>query len=83
MENYYCKYCGHKAHSIINLTAVSCVRHPNGTHKGKHVLYEGAEKNEYFCKYCGQKGKTILNLTAVSCVRHPKGTNKGKHEPAL
>ncbi len=83
MANYYCKYCGHKSNSINNLTASSCPRHPNGTAKGKHMLYEGAEKNQYACKYCGRKSPTIFSLTSSSCPRHPNGTAKGKCEPAL
>jgi hypothetical protein len=81
--NYYCKYCGTKASSIASLTASTCSRHPNGANKGKHALYEGAEKPKYECKYCGTGATSILSLTASPCSRHPLGANKGKHEPAL
>lgn len=77
MANYYCVYCGAKAGSVANLTAMSCPRNPD---KGKHVLYEGAEKPQYTCKYCGFKAATIANLTSSTCPRNP---NKGKHSPAL
>ena len=80
---FYCKYCGHKASSVASLTAGACIRHPNGPHKGRHVLYEGSEKNSYTCKYCGTKASSIAALTAAACLRHPNGSHKGKHEPAL
>jgi hypothetical protein len=83
MANYQCRYCGTKASSVSSLTASSCNRHPNGSYKGKHVLYEGSEKSQYTCKYCGSKASTISSLTASSCNRHPDGSYKGKHEPAL
>lgn len=83
MANFYCKYCGTKSASVSSLTASSCLRHPLGTNKGKHILYEGSEKPRYTCKYCGTKSSGISSLTAASCSRHPNGTNKGKHEPAL
>lgn len=50
--NYYCRYCRNKASSIASLTGSSCPRHPSGGNKGKHALYEGAEKSRYECKYC-------------------------------
>ncbi len=37
MANYYCEYCGLKYSSVAVLTSVSCRRHPNGPHKGKHA----------------------------------------------
>lgn len=80
---YYCKHCGNRAQSISSLTASSCSRHPQGPHKGKHVLYEGSEKNRYECKHCGTGAPSIATLTAASCPRHPLGSNKGRHEPAL
>ena len=83
MENFFCKYCGTKSSSVLSLTASSCSRHPLGTNKGKHSLYEGSEKAQYTCKYCGTKSSSILSLTASSCSRHPSGLNKGKHEPAM
>ena len=81
--NYYCKYCGAKAASIASLTSSSCPRHPSGINKGKHTLYEGAEKTKYECKHCGTSASSISSLTGSSCPRHPLGANKGKHEPAL
>jgi hypothetical protein len=83
MANFICEYCGNKASSISSLTASSCPRHPAGSNKGKHKLYEGGEKPQYFCKYCGTKFSSISSLTASSCSRHPDGSNKGKHAPAL
>ena len=79
----YCKHCGYEAHSVSSLTAGSCFRHPNGANKGKHELYEGAEKSEYVCKYCGYKAHSISSLTAGRCFRHPLGANKAPHAPAL
>lgn len=83
MTHYYCKYCGQKFPTISSLTSATCVRHPDGAHKGRHALYEGSEKSQYACKYCGQKFSTISSLTSGSCMRHPDGAYKGKHSPAL
>lgn len=83
MANYYCEYCGTKFSNVSSLTANSCMRHPSGSNKGKHKLYEGSEKQQYTCKYCGTKHSSISSLTANSCMRHPNGSNKGKHAPAL
>jgi len=80
MANYYCEYCGQRFSSVVSLTAGSCSRHPLGSGKGKHKLYEGSEKSKYTCKYCGQ---TFSSMTAGSCSRHPNGVGKGKHAPAL
>ena len=83
MANYYCEYCGLKFSSVSSLTAGNCLRHPNGSNKGKHKLYEGSEKSKYVCKYCGGKFSTISSMTAGNCLRHPNGSNKGRHSPAL
>lgn len=80
MANFYCEYCGQKFSSVSSLTVSSCSRHPLGSNKGKHKLYEGSEKAKYTCKYCGQ---SFSSMTASSCSRHPNGSNKGKHAPAL
>lgn len=39
MANFYCEYCGQKYTSVQSLTANKCLRHPNGSFKGKHKLY--------------------------------------------
>ena len=83
MSNFYCEYCGTKSSNVSTLTAGSCARHPNGSLKGKHKLYEGSEKSQYTCKYCGTKSSNISTLTGGSCARHPNGSLKGKHSPAL
>ncbi|WP_432632841.1 hypothetical protein [Brachyspira sp.] len=83
MANFYCEYCGSKYSSVASLTASSCARHPDGSYKGKHKLYEGSEKSQYTCKYCGQNYSNLASLTASSCARHPSGNYKGKHAPAL
>lgn len=83
MSNYYCEYCGQKFSSVSALTANNCSRHPLGFGKGKHKLYEGAEKSQYICKYCGQKFSSLSALTANNCSRHPNGFGKGKYAPAL
>ena len=83
MPNYYCEYCGQKAPSVSSLTINNCPRHPNGSNKGKHKLYEGSEKAKYTCKYCGTSSSSISSLTINNCPRHPNGANKGKHAPAL
>jgi len=83
MANFYCEYCGRQAPTVAALTAGSCPRHPDGSGKGKHKLYEGSEKSKYTCKYCGQSFASIAALTAGSCSRHPNGSGKGKHAPAL
>ena len=81
--NYYCKYCGYKASSISTLTASTCFRHPAGSNKGKHALYQGDEKPKYECQHCGISNSSLSTLTASTCYRHPLGANKGRHEPAL
>jgi hypothetical protein len=81
--NCYCKYCGAKAPSIASLTASSCPRHPSGAHKGKHVLYQGAERSKYECQHCGANASSSASLTASSCPRHPLGGHKGRHDPAM
>jgi hypothetical protein len=83
MSNYYCKYCGFKSPSVSHLTGNSCSRHPSGSNKGKHALYEGLEKSKYTCKNCGQESPSLTHLTANNCPRHSDGSNKGKHEPAI
>lgn len=47
MAKYYCEYCGTVRSSVSSLTASSCHRHPLGTNKGRHKLYEGSEKAKY------------------------------------
>lgn len=83
MANYYCEYCGHKFPEVRLLVSATCVKHPDGSHKGKHKLYEGSEKSEYTCKYCGRKFNSIMLMTSATCSGHPKGSNKGGHAPAL
>lgn len=83
MANFYCEYCGSKASSVSSLTGNPCNRHPNGSGKGKHKLYEGSEKTKYTCKYCGTSSSSINSLTGNPCNRHPNGSGKGKHSPAL
>lgn len=83
MSNFYCEYCGTKSSNVSTLTGGSCSRHPNGSFKGKHKLYEGSEKSQYTCKYCGTKSSNLSTLTGGSCARHPEGSFKGKHSPAL
>lgn len=83
MANFYCEYCGQKFSSVSSLTVGNCTRHPNGTCKGRHKLYEGSEKSKYTCKYCGQTFGSISSMTAGNCIRHPNGTCKGRHAPAL
>ncbi len=80
---HYCEYCGHKFPDIRLLTTASCVRHPNGSNKGNHKLYEGSEKTKYNCKYCGKQFSSILVMTGATCLHHPKGSHKGGHAPAL
>ena len=83
MANFYCEYCGIKYPNVATLTLNGCHRHPNGTNKGKHKLYEGTEKSQYTCKYCGIKYHNIGTLTLNNCHRHPEGRNKGRHARAL
>lgn len=82
-KNYYCEYCGHKFPSVRQLTSATCPRHPDGSNKGRHKLYEGTEKSTYTCKYCGHRFPSILVMTDGTCPNHPKGSNKGRHAPAL
>ncbi|WP_264521156.1 hypothetical protein [Flavobacterium sp. N1994] len=83
MPDCFCEYCGTKNSSIAGLVANPCFRHPNGSNKGKHKLYEGSTKSQYYCKYCGTSDPNISGLTNNPCYRHPNGANKGKHAPAL
>jgi ribosomal protein L37AE/L43A len=83
MANYYCEYCGQKYPSVSTLTINNCSRHPSGSNKGKHKLYEGSEKAKYTCKFCGSGYSSLSTLTINNCSRHPSGSNKGKHSPAL
>lgn len=83
MANFYCEYCGVKYSSVSALTSASCHRHPDGSHKGKHKLYEGSEKSKYTCKFCGVFYSSLSAMGSATCHRHPKGSHKGKHSPAL
>lgn len=80
---YYCKYCGTQRPSVTSLASGTCPRHPSGSHKGRHALYEGSAKERYICKFCGTERPAISSLVAGTCVRHPAGSHKGRHEPAL
>ena len=80
MSKCYCKYCGDTRSSVKSLTTNACANHPNGSNKGKHILYESTEKSEYTCKYCGDTRSSIKSLTTNTCANHP---NKGNHVPAL
>ena len=83
MPNFYCEYCGTRYDNVRTLTSNRCTRHPDGSNKGCHKLYEGSEKSQYTCKYCGLRYDTLRTLTANGCTRHPNGANKGKLAPAL
>lgn len=83
MAKFYCEYCGEEFNSVQSLTNNTCKFHPDGFHKGKHKLYEGAEKAKYTCKYCGEQFISIRSLTNTTCKNHPGGFHKGKHAPAL
>ena len=82
-RNYYCEYCGHRFPDVRFLTSGTCPRHPDGSNKGRHKLYEGTEKQKYTCKYCGKQFPNIMVMVGGQCVNHPKGMNKGSHAPAL
>lgn len=79
---YYCAYCGTSASSVQSLTGGTCARHPDGSHKGRHAVYEGSEQARYTCKYCGTTASSIQSLTGGTCARHPNGAHKGRHAPA-
>lgn len=83
MANFYCEYCGQKYSSVSALTAGTCPRHPNGSGRGKHKLYEGSEQSKYICEYCGQTYSSISAMVAGNCSRHPLGSCKGKHHPFI
>jgi len=83
MANFYCEYCGTNRSSVSSLPGGFCSKHPLGSNKGKHKLYEGGEKSQYTCKYCGTNRSSISSLTSGFCSKHPDGSNKGKHSPAL
>lgn len=54
-QKFYCENCGYSASSITSLTGLSGFRHPDGANKGKHVLYEGAEKSRMPANTAGTK----------------------------
>lgn len=81
--NHYCEYCGHRFPTVKLLTSATCPRHPDGSNRGRHKLYEGTEKKEYTCKHCGKKFPSIMVMAGGTCPNHPKGANKGSHAPAL
>lgn len=83
MSKFYCEHCGTTGSSVQGLTAKRCMRHPDGSLKGFHKLYEGTEKSRFTCKYCGNSNSSMMNLTSIGCLRHPNGPLKGKHKPAL
>ena len=37
MANYYCEYCGHKFPDVRLLVSTTCIKHPDGSHKGGHA----------------------------------------------
>lgn len=80
---FFCEYCGQKFSSVKTMVINNCPRHPDGSFKGRHKLYEGREKTQYVCKYCGQKFTSIQSLTTNKCLKHPDGSMKGRHSPAL
>ena len=73
-QNFYC---------VQQLTNGLCPRHPDGSNRGKHKLYEGGEKKKYTCKHCGKEYPSIAAMVIGPCPRYPKGSNHGKHAPAL
>lgn len=82
-DNYYCKYCGARYNSISSLTSGNCPRHPNGSYKGRHAVYQGdSDQKKYFCEYCGAQYNSISSMTSGNCPRHPDGTYKGRHSPS-
>ena len=81
MSDYYCEYCGRRYSSVRELTGNKCPRHPEGTNKGFHSLYEGSEKSSYACKYCGRTYKSIHDMSQNPCSRNPQLC--GYHLPAL
>ena len=83
MEEYYCEYCGHKFSSPRQLASATCPRHPDGSNKGRHKLYEGRIKSTYTCKYCGRQFSSIMQMVGATCSCHPNGSNRGNHAPAL
>lgn len=83
MSNTYCEYCGKAFASARMLTSSKCAKHPDGTFKGLHKLYEGSEKKQYTCKYCGKPFPSLQPLVSNKCTKHPAGTFGGFHSPAL
>ena len=76
MANFYCKWCGVKRPSVMNLLNDTCSKNPNGK---RHELYEGSEKSQYTCKWCGISRPSIMNLVNGNCSKSPTK----QHEPAL
>lgn len=82
-EFYFCKNCGSKFNNMRTMTSTKCPRHPRGSNKGYHQLYEGSIKKIYICKNCGSKFNNLRTMTTAKCPKHPNGSNKGTHQPAL
>ena len=83
MADYYCEYCGHRFVDARQLVSATCSRHPDGSNRGRHKLYEGTGKSKYTCKYCGHTFSSIIQMVGGTCAYHPKGSNKEAHAPAL
>ena len=81
MTTYYCEYCGRPYTSVRELTSNRCPRHPDGTNKGFHSLYEGTGKSVYTCKYCGRTYKSIHDMAQNPCSKNPQ--QGGYHRPSL
>ena len=83
MAKVYCKNCGRSFPDVRAMAGGMCQYHPDGSFKGRHVLYEGSEKTKYTCKYCGRRFHDIHAMAGVKCQYHPDGSFKGNHSPEL
>ena len=81
MAKFFCKYCGKDESDPSRLLRDTCPKHPAGTYKGKHELFEGPEDSEYRCIYCGKSERDFRRLVTDTCSKHPNGTYKGNHSP--
>ena len=65
MANYYCEYCGHRFVDARQLVSATCPRHPDGSNRGRHKLYEGTEKYNHTCKQCGHTSASIMQKEVI------------------
>lgn len=80
-QAFFCIYCGISYLNQFMLEQISCLRHPLGSGKGKHIIYSGVEKEKYQCQFCSHQAQSISELTKDICKNHPYKLRRGRHIP--